>query len=75
MTYTYHDVKQLKNKHHRDEEINTTQIRKLEKYVKRKKKVTQIHNQKWSRKQLMKAERFLQKLKKEKNMTIKVKHQ
>lgn len=70
--WTYHEVKKLNKKRLNDEEITVPEIRKLEKYIRRKKKVSPLAKGKWSNKQLLKAERLLHSLKQDKDMVVEV---
>lgn len=57
MVWTYHSVKELKQKHNNGEKISIAEKRKLEKYIRLKKKAPCTDE--WSQTQLKKAEKLL----------------
>lgn len=61
MVWSYHSVKELKEEFKAGEEITVEEKRKLEKYIKRKKKVP--CTKEWSQTQLLKAEKLLHDIK------------
>ena len=61
MVWSYHSVKELKEKYKKDEEITVEEKRKLEKYVRRKKRAPCTDE--WSKTNLLKAEKLLQDIK------------
>lgn len=63
MVWTYHDVQELKQKKQSGEQIQVSEVRALEKYIERKKEVAHL-GEKWSQKQLLRAEELLQEIKK-----------
>jgi len=63
MVWTYHDVQELKEKKQAGADIQVSEIRALEKYIERKKEVAHL-GEKWSEKQLFRAEELLQEIKK-----------
>lgn len=72
MVKSFSWVKKLKEKYYSEEEISVSEVRKLEKYVTRKQKMTDVSGADWSKKQLLKAERLLEELKQEKGLTMEV---
>lgn len=73
MVWTYHEVQQLRKKYFQTEkDITVPEIRRLEKYVKIKKKFK--HKPGTNKKHLFKAESLLRRLKKQNDMVIEVEH-
>lgn len=73
MVWTFYDVKKLRKKYFQtDEEITVPEIRKLEKYVMRKKKFKDKPGT--HKKHIFKAESLLLRLKKQNDMLIEVEH-
>lgn len=71
MVWSYHSVKELRKKYNNDEEITAAEKRKLEKYVRQKKKVADLAQDGWSKKQLTRAELLLHKIQKQ-SQTVEV---
>jgi len=67
--WTYHKVKELREKFENDQEISVEEKRKLEKYVRRKKKVAHLGGE-WSEAQLERAEFLLHKIKKKEAVEV-----
>jgi len=61
MVWSFHSVQELKQKFKKGEEISVEEKRKLEKYVRRKKKAPCTSE--WSKTQLLKAEKLLHDIK------------
>lgn len=73
MVWTYHEVEQLRKKYFQtDEEITVPEIRRLEKYVMRKKKFKDKPGN--HKKHIFKAESLLRRLKKQNEKIIEVEH-
>lgn len=70
MVWTYHEVRELRKKKNRGENISVSEIRSLEKYISIKKDVPA--HAPWSKKQLLRAEELLQEIKKERKEKIRV---
>jgi len=62
MVWSYHSVKELRKKYENEEEISAAEKRKLEKYVRQKKKIADQAVGEWSKKQLHRAEFLLHKI-------------
>lgn len=71
MVWSYHSVKELRKKYNNGGEITAAEKRKLEKYVRQKKKVADKAAGEWSKKQLRRAQFLLHKIQKE-SRTIEV---
>lgn len=65
MVWSYHSVKELKKKFDKGEQITTEEKRKLEKYIRQKKKVAELPKGEWSKKQLTRAEFLFHKIQKQ----------
>ena len=72
MVWSYHSVKELRQKFNQGEEISAAEKRKLEKYVRQKKKVADLAKGEWSKKQLRRAEFLLHKIKEKQEKAIEV---
>jgi len=70
MVWTYHSVEELRNKFDQGEEITAAEKRKLEKYIKQKKKVVKNTSYKWDDKQLLRAEYLLHKIQKQEKIEV-----
>jgi hypothetical protein len=75
MVWSYHSVKKLRQKFNNGEEITAAEKRKLEKYIRQKKKVAHLARGNWSEKQLKRAEFLLHKIKKQDRNAIEVENQ
>lgn len=71
MVWTYHSVKQLRKKYENDEEISIEEKRKLEKYIREKKKTVDRAQGEWCKTQLTRAEFLFHKIQKE-SQTVEV---
>jgi len=67
MVWSYHSVKELREKFNNNKEITAAEKRKLEKYVRQKKKVAHLAEGEWSKKQLRRAEFLLHKIREQEN--------
>lgn len=65
MVWSYHSVKELRKKYNKGGDITPAEKRKLEKYVRQKKKVADQAAGEWSTKQLRRAEFLLHKIQKQ----------
>jgi len=65
MVWSYHSVKELREKFNRGEEITVEEKRKLEKYIRQKEKVADHPEGNWSNKQLRRAEFLFHKIQKQ----------
>jgi len=65
MVWSYHSVEELRKKYENGEEISAAEKRKLEKYIRRKKKMEDVTKGSWSTKQLRRAELLLHKITKD----------
>ena len=72
MVWSYHSVKELRKKFNKDKEVTPAEKRKLEKYIKQKKKVADLAKGEWSKKQLRRAEFLFHKIQKQEKQTIEV---
>lgn len=61
MVWSYHSVKELRQDYKQGKDVSIQQQRKLEKYIKRKKKTP--NHKEWKKTQLLKAERLLHQIK------------
>ena len=62
MVWTYHSVEELKEKFNNGEDVSVEEKRKLEKYIRQKKKLADHPQGEWSKKQLLNAEFLFQKI-------------
>lgn len=62
MVYTFKDVKRLRYKKGREQDLTRSEKKGLKEYVERKEQVSKNTDQVWSHNQLMKAKRLLRKV-------------
>lgn len=70
MVWTYHSVEQLREKYNQGGEITAAEKRKLEKYIRQKKKVAGQARDSWDLTQLRRAEFLFHKIQQDQKIEV-----